>query len=69
MCIYKTSLLHRLDECIGFVPSCPPTFYNKIAPMVVRKTTFLECAMLTIFCALVLYYCACDMDHESVINE
>jgi len=27
-------LLHRPDECIRFTPSCPPTFCNKIAPMV-----------------------------------
>jgi len=32
-CIYKTSLLHRPDYYIGFTPSCPPAFYNKIAPM------------------------------------
>jgi len=24
ICIYKTSLLHRPDEYIGFTPSCPP---------------------------------------------
>jgi len=23
-CIYKTSLLHRSDDYIGFTPSCPP---------------------------------------------
>jgi len=34
ICIYKTSLLHRPDGYIGFTRSCPPTFYNKIAPMV-----------------------------------
>ena len=33
ICIYKTSLLHRSDNCIGLTTSCPPTFYNKIAPM------------------------------------
>jgi len=33
ICIYKTSLLHGLDDYIGFTPSCPPTFSNKIAPM------------------------------------
>ena len=33
ICIYKTSLLHRPDGYIGFTPSCPPTFYTKIAPM------------------------------------
>jgi len=33
ICIYKTSLLHRSDDYIGFTPSCPPSFYNKIAPM------------------------------------
>jgi len=25
--------------------------------------------LLTIFCALVLYYCVCYMDHVSAINE
>jgi len=30
--IYKTPLLHRPDDNVGFTPSCPPTFY-KIAPM------------------------------------
>jgi len=33
ICIDKTSLLHRPDDYIGFPPSCPPTFYNKIGPM------------------------------------
>jgi len=33
ICIYKISLLHRPDDYIGFTPSCPPIFYNKIAPM------------------------------------
>jgi len=33
ICIYKTSLLHRPDDYIGFTPCCPPTFYSKIAPM------------------------------------
>jgi len=37
ICIYKTSLLHRPDDYIVFTPSCPPTFYNKIAPS--RKRT------------------------------
>jgi len=33
--IYKTSFLHRPDDYIGFIPSCPPhiLLYNKIAPM------------------------------------
>ena len=35
--ICKTSLLHRPDDYIGFTSSCPPTFYNKIASMVVCK--------------------------------
>jgi len=34
ICNYKTSLLHQPDNYIGFTPSCPPTFYNKIATMV-----------------------------------
>jgi len=34
ICVYKTSLLHRPDDYIGLTPSCPPTFYNKIAPMI-----------------------------------
>ena len=25
--------LHQRDDYNGFTPSCPPTFYNKIAPM------------------------------------
>ena len=33
ICTYKTSLLHRPDDYIGFTPSCHPTFYNKNAPM------------------------------------
>ena len=36
MCIYKTSLPHLPDKYIGFTSSCPPTFYNKIAPMVLQ---------------------------------
>ena len=37
--VYETSLLHRPDDYryIGFTPSCSPTFYNKIAPMIVSK--------------------------------
>jgi len=33
ICIYKTLLPHWADDYIGFTSSCPPTFYNKIAPM------------------------------------
>ena len=33
--IYKTSLLHQPDDYVGFTPSCP-TFYNKIAPMLIH---------------------------------
>ena len=33
ICIYKTSLLHWPEEYIGFTPSWPPTFCNKIVPM------------------------------------
>jgi len=36
-CIYKTSLLHRPDDYIGFALSCPPMFYNKIAPMAIQN--------------------------------
>jgi len=32
--IYKTSLPHRLYNYIGFTSRCPPTFYNKIAPLI-----------------------------------
>jgi len=32
--LYKMSVLHRPDDYIGFTPSCPPTFYNKIAPVI-----------------------------------
>ena len=31
--IYKTSILHRPDDYIGFRPSCSPTFYNRSAPI------------------------------------
>ena len=37
ICIYKTSLLHRTDDYIGFTPNCSPTFYNKIAPMILLR--------------------------------
>jgi len=37
ICINKTSHQHRPDEYVDFTPSCPPTFCNKIAPMVVGK--------------------------------
>jgi len=37
ICIRKTSLLHRSDDYIGFTQSCPPTLYNKIAPMLTRN--------------------------------
>jgi len=46
ICIYKTLLLHRPDDFIDFTLNCPPTFYNKIAPMtvVVRiLTEFTSC--------------------------
>ena len=33
ICIHEKSLLHRPDDHIDFTPSSPPTFYNKIAPM------------------------------------
>ena len=36
ICTYKTSLLHRPDVYTGLTPSCPPTFYNKIAPMLIN---------------------------------
>ena len=35
VCIFKTSLLHWSDGNNDFTSSCPPTFYNKIAPMTV----------------------------------
>ena len=41
--IYKTSLLHRPEDYIGFTPSCPPTIYNKIAPMVSMITQLTLC--------------------------
>ena len=30
ICIYKTSLLHRPDDYIGFTPRCPPHFTTKL---------------------------------------
>jgi len=38
ICIYKTSLPHRPDDYISFTSSCPPTFYNIIAPMLPNIT-------------------------------
>ena len=32
ICIYKTSLLHRSDNYIGFTPSSPPHFTTKLRP-------------------------------------
>ena len=40
-----------------------------LSVLVVSKHQFCNTLWLTIFCALVLFDCACDMDHESVINE
>ena len=37
ICIDKTSHQHRPDEYIGFTPSCPTPFCNKIAPAIVRE--------------------------------
>ena len=36
ICIYKTWLLHRPVDYIGFTLSCPPTFHNKFALMYLR---------------------------------
>jgi len=33
--IYIMSLLHQPNDYIGFTPSCPPTLYNKMPPMLV----------------------------------
>jgi len=30
ICIYKTSLLHRPNDYIGFTPSCTPLFTTKL---------------------------------------
>jgi len=32
--MFTTSPLNRPDDNIRFTPSCPPTFYNKIVPMI-----------------------------------
>jgi len=40
--LYKTSLLHQPDDYIGFTPSCPHTFHNKIAPMELRNQNIAE---------------------------
>ena len=51
ICIYKTLLLHRVDDHIGFTSSCPPTIYNKIAPMIVfrwvKNSDNFDCFMIT----------------------
>ena len=38
ICIYETSLLHRPDDYLVSHQAVPPTFYNKIAPMVALNT-------------------------------
>jgi len=50
---YKTSLPHRPDSYIGFTSSCPPTFYNKIAPMLTRVC---EGEKQASFCQLLRHY-------------
>ena len=35
ICIYKSSLLYRLNDYIGLTPSCPTHILHKIAPMIV----------------------------------
>jgi len=42
LCVYKTYFLHRPNDYIGFTPSCPPTFYNKIAPMYTRDISITQ---------------------------
>jgi len=41
ICIYIVSFPHSrpTDDYIGFISSCPPTLYNKIAPMMNIKKT------------------------------
>jgi len=41
-CVYILSLPHRPDDYIGFTSSCPPTFYNKIAPMLLHQEIYLS---------------------------
>jgi len=53
ICIYKSSLLHRPDEYIGFTLSCPPTFYNKFAPMV---TTQYYCLLLNVRITILAFH-------------
>ena len=36
ICIYKTSLLHRPDDYLGFTPSCPPHFTTKLRPCLLQ---------------------------------
>jgi len=43
ICIYKTSLLHWPDDNLDSTPSCPPTFYNKIAPILKSFTVGINC--------------------------
>ena len=39
ICIYKTSLLHRPDDYIGFTPSCPPQILQQNCAHALHITT------------------------------
>jgi len=41
ICIYKTSLLHRHDDYIGFTPSCPPRILQQNCAHVLNTLKFL----------------------------
>ena len=67
ICIYKTSLPHRPDDYIGFTSSCPPTFYNKIAPMPTAKT-FLHQSESLISLLCWLFTCCNNSTTGSLMN-
>jgi len=65
ICIYKTSLLHRPDDYIGFTPSCPPIFYNEIAPMDVERIKRFVNVHLHCIVSNIPSECANTQDHQN----
>jgi len=70
-------------ECLDFAPTNGSLYYDEwetlqsehcqsvllLSVLVVCKHLISSALWLTDFCAFVLFDCACDMDHESAVNE
>jgi len=59
----------QILQCLGVNSHC---FFFLVLVDVLSVVHYLRdrfALWLIIFCALALFDCACDMDHESVINE